>query len=311
MFCTRCGKELKEGVRFCTNCGAPVKARPAHPEPKEQQPETRQPEIRQPEIRQPEARQPEIRQPEARQPETREPKERQPDGFAGGAAGQNGQESAPAGKPKKQGGVIAVIIILAIAIIGLSAAAFWLLGGQEMVYDLLGIESHDTSIQEDEETQDTEDLSEEYLAETSEGAAGEITEQEDMQGMGMGSTESAEAPMPQEADGENTPSGMAEEEIQEEPQEESEYLLENSDTEYLTKEDLEGFTAEQCRLARNELYARHGRLFDDEELQNYFNSCSWYQGSVPAEDFDESMLSEIEMANRDLIVEYEEEMGYR
>lgn len=207
MFCTRCGKELKEGVRFCTNCGAPVKARPAHPEPKEQQPETRQPEIRQPEAR----------QPEARQPETREPKERQPDGFAGGAAGQNGQESAPAGKPKKQGGVIAVIIILAIAIIGLSAAAFWLLGGQEMVYDLLGIESHDTSLQEDEETQDTEDLSEEYLAETSEGAAGEITEQEDMQGMGMGSTESAEAPMPQEADGENTPSGMAEEEIQEEP----------------------------------------------------------------------------------------------
>lgn len=295
MFCTRCGKELKEGVRFCTNCGAPVKARPAHPEPKEQQPETRQPEIRQPEAR----------QPEARQPETREPKERQPE------IRQNGQESAPAGKPKKQGGVIAVIIILAIAIIGLSAAAFWLLGGQEMVYDLLGIESHDTSLQEDEETQDTEDLSEEYLAETSEGAAGEITEQEDMQGMGMGSTESAEAPMPQEADGENTPSGMAEEEIQEEPQEESEYLLENSDTEYLTKEDLEGFTAEQCRLARNELYARHGRLFDDEELQNYFNSCSWYQGSVSAEDFDESMLSEIEMANRDLIVEYEEEMGYR
>lgn len=74
---------------------------------------------------------------------------------------------------------------------------------------------------------------------------------------------------------------------------------------------MEGFTAEQCRLARNELYARHGRLFDDEELQNYFNSCSWYQGSVSAEDFDESMLSEIEMANRDLIVEYEEEMGYR
>lgn len=91
----------------------------------------------------------------------------------------------------------------------------------------------------------------------------------------------------------------------------SEYILENSSSQYLTKTDLEGFSADDCRLARNELYARHGRKFDSEDLQAYFDSCSWYQGTIEPGDFQESMLNDIEIANRDLIVEYEEEMGYR
>ena len=52
-------------------------------------------------------------------------------------------------------------------------------------------------------------------------------------------------------------------------------------------------------------------MFDDEELQAYFDSCSWYRGSIRPEDFDDSVLNEYEMANRDLIVEYEKEKGYR
>ena len=24
MFCTKCGKEVKDGLKFCTNCGAPL-----------------------------------------------------------------------------------------------------------------------------------------------------------------------------------------------------------------------------------------------------------------------------------------------
>lgn len=97
------------------------------------------------------------------------------------------------------------------------------------------------------------------------------------------------------------------------PEEEpvSEYILENSASRYLTKADLQGMSAEECRLARNELYARYGRKFSDEGLQNYFNACSWYQGTIDPGDFQETMLSEIEIANRDLIVEYEKEMGYR
>lgn len=91
----------------------------------------------------------------------------------------------------------------------------------------------------------------------------------------------------------------------------SEYILEYSSARFLTKDELAGFDADTCRLARNEIYARHGRKFDDEGLQMHFNSCSWYHGVIEAADFQESMLSEIEIANRDLIVEYEKEMGYR
>ena len=69
--------------------------------------------------------------------------------------------------------------------------------------------------------------------------------------------------------------------------------------------ELEGLTAEECKIARNEIYARHGRMFNDAELQEYFNSCSWYTGYISAEDFDEDILSDIEKSNRDLIIEYD------
>lgn len=91
----------------------------------------------------------------------------------------------------------------------------------------------------------------------------------------------------------------------------SEYILKDSSTRFLTKEDLQGLSAEECRLARNEIYARNGRKFDDEGLQSYFNACSWYHGTIEPNDFQETMLSEIESTNKNLIVEYEKEMGYR
>lgn len=91
----------------------------------------------------------------------------------------------------------------------------------------------------------------------------------------------------------------------------SEYVLPTSDSEYLTREDLVGLTAEECRLARNEIYARHGRMFLDEELQSYFNSFDWYHPTIEPDDFQESILNQYEIANRDLIVTYETEQGYR
>lgn len=90
----------------------------------------------------------------------------------------------------------------------------------------------------------------------------------------------------------------------------SEFILPDSSTRVLDKSELAGFTAEQCRLARNEIYAKHGRMFDDAGLQNYFNSHSWYHGIIPADKFSDTMLSDIEIQNRNLIIAYEKEMGY-
>ena len=70
------------------------------------------------------------------------------------------------------------------------------------------------------------------------------------------------------------------------------YILVGSDVRYISKSELRGFTTEQCRLARNEIY-------------------EWYVPSIAPDDFDESLLNSYEIANRDLIVEYEKECGYR
>ncbi len=91
----------------------------------------------------------------------------------------------------------------------------------------------------------------------------------------------------------------------------ADYILPNSNTKYLTNVDLQGFTKEDCRIARNEIYARYGRIFTDEALKEYFESKSWYHGTISAEDFTEDMLNEYEVANRDLIIQYEEMNGYR
>lgn len=100
-------------------------------------------------------------------------------------------------------------------------------------------------------------------------------------------------------------------EAEEAASEQEGYLLPDSDKRMISKKDLEGFDAEQCRIARNEIYARHGRKFKDKELQEYFDSCDWYEGTVEADKFQDSVLNDYEVANRDTIVKYEKEKGYR
>lgn len=91
---------------------------------------------------------------------------------------------------------------------------------------------------------------------------------------------------------------------------EREYILPDSEEKSYTEEDLEEqqLSAEECRIARNEIYARHGRIFQDEELQKYFESMYWYELD---EDFSEDELSDVERHNLEVITNYEKKMGYR
>lgn len=79
------------------------------------------------------------------------------------------------------------------------------------------------------------------------------------------------------------------------------YVIPNSDTVRLTEEDIEDLTLQELNYAKNEIYARHGRKFDSKELRDYFNSKSWYNGTIDPSDFSDSMLSNIERANVTLI----------
>ncbi|HTH51973.1 MAG TPA: YARHG domain-containing protein [Pyrinomonadaceae bacterium] len=61
--------------------------------------------------------------------------------------------------------------------------------------------------------------------------------------------------------------------------------------------------AEDLRVLRNEIYARHGRVFKDAKLQAYFETQAWYKADP---DFKDDQLSEIEVKNLAKIREAEE-----
>ena len=66
---------------------------------------------------------------------------------------------------------------------------------------------------------------------------------------------------------------------------------------------------EDLRIARNEIYARHGRKFDSNELRTYFESKSWYRGTVDPEDFSVSCFNQYENANAAFLNQKENERG--
>ncbi|MBI1234355.1 MAG: YARHG domain-containing protein [Alphaproteobacteria bacterium] len=74
------------------------------------------------------------------------------------------------------------------------------------------------------------------------------------------------------------------------------YLLPDSDKRLLTSDDLAGLSLADLRIARNEIFARHGRRFSDPGLQAWFDARSWYS---PRDG--EPELNAIETANVALI----------
>lgn len=76
-----------------------------------------------------------------------------------------------------------------------------------------------------------------------------------------------------------------------------EYIFAKSSERKLNREDVYGLSADMIRIGRNEIYARHGRKFADQELQEWFDSKNWYEGNIDPDKFDESIFSETEKQN--------------
>lgn len=70
----------------------------------------------------------------------------------------------------------------------------------------------------------------------------------------------------------------------------------------LTDSMLDGLWLEDVQKLRNEIYARHGRVFKQKWLQAYFESFPWYKRN-PA--YSDRQLSAIEKQNLAVIMEYE------
>ena len=70
--------------------------------------------------------------------------------------------------------------------------------------------------------------------------------------------------------------------------------------------ELDQLSRFELRLARNAIYARRGRAFKSEILQDYFAAMSWY---APRDNYAASMLSSVDLKNIGLIKSVEHSQG--
>lgn len=89
------------------------------------------------------------------------------------------------------------------------------------------------------------------------------------------------------------------------------YILPDSNLRVLSYSDINGLSEYELYFALFEIYARHNRIFSDSVVTSHFQQNSWYSGTVRPEDFDETILSDIEKQNINTIISYQRDMGYR
>lgn len=254
MFCTKCGKEIKEGAKFCTACGFPIKDNAAF--------------------------------------------------MKEAATEKNEEKQMPVGHKEKPKVVRNICIIVAVVFLLLFCGLFvYLLLNKHDVFEKTVSKSKKDEMvllddsELDDSTNDNSNMGfdDEFFDDALNESKAEIDNEEAV----ILYYEDADSTELESSESDSLDVNL------------DEFILPNSDSQFLKDSDLKGFSSEDCRLARNEIYARHGRIFKDVELQNYFNSKSWYNGTIKPEDFSESILNEYETANRDLIVAYEKQHNFR
>ena len=87
----------------------------------------------------------------------------------------------------------------------------------------------------------------------------------------------------------------------------------DSENRLYSQEELMGLSADLCKIFRNEIYARHGMIFGEEDLNMLYGAFSWYEGTTSMADFESQPLpfNDTETANIHAVVAAEEANGYR
>ena len=90
------------------------------------------------------------------------------------------------------------------------------------------------------------------------------------------------------------------------------YVLPNSATHLYMGDELAAMSDWELYIARNEIFARHGRTFQKEDLQSYFDGQEWYEPRYSPDEFDAmvgTLLNDTERANASTILSIEQERG--
>ena len=88
----------------------------------------------------------------------------------------------------------------------------------------------------------------------------------------------------------------------------SDVIIWDISSRYIDESELYNYDAGQLRLIRNEIFVLNGRIFNSQDLRDYFSQKSWYVPTYAPEDFDANMfdyLNDYEEANLEVILNYE------
>ena len=89
------------------------------------------------------------------------------------------------------------------------------------------------------------------------------------------------------------------------------FMIPDSDQRSVTEADLSGMSLAELRIARNEIFARHGRQFSDSMLNQWFYSKVWYlnigvkYSPTTFDSTNPNPLSRLELDNANFILNYE------
>lgn len=289
MFCSNCGTKLPEGTKFCTNCGLPVGSPAQGASDQAAADET---------VAMP--------SPSAGPGPAREYVPITIDEPA--VAPEPAAPSYASSAPQKSGGTSPVTIVMAliaavavIALVVVVADPFQM-GGSDPAPQQQTVAEEEPKDDAADDDASTEDESEEEAAE--DDASDEEASSDDSSRGGDNNVVVVVGD-----DGRDDPSGGDTIVVHESP---DGYVLPNSSSHTYSAGELSHLTDWELYLARNEIYARHGREFHNDDLQRYFNGQSWYTPVYSPEDFDArsgSILSSVEQKNAATILSIEQSRG--
>nr|WP_162156422.1 YARHG domain-containing protein [[Eubacterium] cellulosolvens] len=78
-------------------------------------------------------------------------------------------------------------------------------------------------------------------------------------------------------------------------------ILPESSSRYLSVSDVQHLSQNEIQTAINEIYARHGYIFETPEILSYFKQFDWYHPSIPKSSFSTSLFSDVETRNLSLL----------